>query len=70
MKAVLVIEVDEEDIGREVNYISVKGGGLSYIIGAKRDGVRLRPLPEKHENKDKHDYEIGWNDCLEEILGE
>ena len=30
----------------------------------------LKPLPQKHDNKDKHEYEIGWNDCIEEILDE
>lgn len=47
MEAMLVIDVDEEDIGREVNYISVKGGGMSYIVGAKDSQVLIRPLPKK-----------------------
>lgn len=49
MKAVLVIDVAEEDIGREVNYINVKGGGMSYIVGAKDGPVLIRPLPEKQK---------------------
>ena len=81
MKAVIVIDVDEEDIGREVNYISVKGGGMSYIVGAKHGNVRLKPLPKKKivlehriggytvngvEMAEAH----GWNACLDAIMGE
>ena len=72
MKAILVIDVDEEDIGREVNYISVKGGGLSYIVGAKDSQALIRPLPKK-KNTDFHPnivYATGWNDCIAEIKGE
>ena len=29
----------------------------------------LREMPEKYKVWDKHDYELGWNDCLEEICG-
>jgi hypothetical protein len=67
-KAVIVIDVDEEDIGREVNYISVKGGGMSYIVGAKDSQVLIRPLPMK--SIWVNDYSDGWNDCLDAITGE
>ena len=74
MKAILVIDVDEEDIGREVNYISVKGGGMSYIVGAKDSQVLIRPLPQKKEHQDEIDYEYGyidgWNDCIDAIISD
>ena len=45
MKAILVIDVEKEDIGRRVNYISVKEqrGGKSYMIGAKSSALREMP---------------------------
>lgn len=81
MKAILVIDVDEEDIGREVNYISVKGGGMSYIVGAKHGNVRLKPLPKKKivlehrvDGYTVNGIEMaqahGYNECLKDILGE
>lgn len=81
MKAVIVIDVDEKDIGREVNYISVKGGGMSYIIGAKDSQVLIRPLPKRkivleHRvggytvNGIEMTQAHGYNECLNEILGE
>lgn len=81
MKAVIVIDVDEEDIGREVNYISVKGGGMSYIVGAKDSQVLIRPLPKKkivleHRiggytvNGIEMAQAYGYNECLNGILGE
>lgn len=80
MKAVLVIDVEEKDIGRKVNYVNVQGGGLSYIVGTKGEDVRLKPLPQKKEEtfaywiargcNDPESYINGWNECLDEILGE
>lgn len=81
MKAVIVIDVDEKDIGREVNYISVKGGGMSYIVGAKDSQVLIRPLPKRkivleHRvdgytvNGNEMTQAHGYNECLNDILGE
>lgn len=71
MKAVLVIDVEERDIGRKVNYISVQGGGMSYIVGSMGNDVRLRPLPKKKYADFPDDYEYGYadgyNTCLLEI---
>ena len=30
----------------------------------------LKPMPKKHDNVPKHEYELGWNDCIEEIEGD
>ena len=70
MKAILVIDIDEEDIGREVNYISVKGGGMSYTVGTMGKDARLRPMPEQMSWGHTADYIYGWNECLDEIMGE
>lgn len=77
MKAVIVIDVEERDIGRKVNYVSVQGGGMSYIVGAMGEDVRLRPLPSKlvpfgYLDVGNEDglYEKGYNDCIDEITGE
>ena len=83
MKAILVIDVDEKSIGREVNYIRVQGNGYSYIVKAVGENVRLRPLPKEEESADEvvelgsynegygNGYECGftdgWNACLKEI---
>ena len=74
MKAILVIDVKERDIGRKVNYISVQGGGYSYIVGTMGMDARLRPLPE-HRVSVIDDLYVkgrcsGWNECLSEITGE
>ena len=34
------------------------------------DNCPLRPLPEKDMNYGEDDYCTGWNDCLDEMLGE
>ena len=74
MKAIVVFDVDEKEIGREVNYISVKAGGMSYIVGTMKSGVRLKPLPQAKQifygSQDEIKRNAGWNECLKEILGE
>lgn len=76
MKAVLVIDTDENNIGRKVNYISVQGGGYSYIVGTMGMDARLRPLPKKKDVPPNYGMMVGnprgegWNECLKEILGE
>ena len=32
-------------------------------------GCPLRPMPQ-YKEMSKREYEIGWNDCLDEIMGE
>lgn len=75
MKAILVIDVDEKSIGREVNYIRVQGNGYSYIVKAVGEDVRLKPLPQKRTQPKYEDsislgFRNGWNACLQEITGE
>lgn len=74
MKAILVIDVDKADVGREVNYISVQGGGMSYIVGTMGEDVRLIPLPKKRKILADTDpfwqgVNYGWNVCLDKITG-
>ena len=74
MRAVLVIDVEEKDIGRKVNYVSVQGGGMSYIVGTMGEDVRLRSLPQKFrtdgDDIEEDSYWAGWNDCIDAITGE
>lgn len=51
--------------------------GIPYVESKLFRFVPLRPLPEKkgkhrelHEYDTDIHYEIGWNDCLDEITGE
>lgn len=74
MKAVLVVELDDDinldDV--EIRYAIQNMYGMP--IKAEVDGARLRPLPKKkavamtmYEN---HEYKQGFNACLDEITGE
>ena len=47
MKAILVIDVDEKEIGKSVNYISINGGGMSYTLGTN---AKLKPMPLKRRS--------------------
>lgn len=79
MKAILVIEVD--DINRfhaDVYKEDDKGNGeliMSYRslkhMPQKKDKYSLRQrLPFNYDYRKECTYRDGWNDCLEEILGE
>lgn len=73
MKAILVIDVD--DISRyhaDVYKEDDKGNG--EIV---KSDCPLKPLPQKKERElwegrytNYYLYRCGWNDCLDEILGE
>ena len=69
MKAVLVIDVDDDMIGE-----------VDYTVLTKKEMVNgraeLRPLPNRKEdlhypcNEYLQAVNEGWNACLDEILGE
>lgn len=67
MKAFLVIDVPEEDIGKAVSYISLKED--EYFTIRSGEGLKLRRLPSKID-VGMLDYENrmlaeGWNACVE-----
>ena len=70
MKAILVIDIDEK-------YIGSIGTEIQFINQKYNCKWKLKPIPEKKEpfgyldmgNEDGL-YEKGWNDCIEEIMGE
>ena len=79
MKAILVIEMPTECVECPFHriYADVWLNETHCTLTAKRnkDGVNtraewcpLKPLPEKYKGNLK-DYEVGWNDSLEEIEG-
>lgn len=69
MKAILVIELEDDvnlnDI--EIRYVIQDKYGMP--IKAEVDGCPLRPLPEKYDIGKMREQK-GWNACLDEITGE
>ena len=65
MKAIIVIEIDENHLLKEMNELYDRLNGYK---------CELIPMPEKKEHQDEIDYEYGyidgWNNCLDEIMGE
>ena len=74
MKAILVIDMPDECgecpcYNDEYTICQIDGrkvGAFSPV----QDWCPLKPMPKKHDNVPKHEYELGWNDCIEEIEGE
>lgn len=69
MKAILVIDMPEEYMGSNID---VKLYGKYQTIH-ERYVNKLRPLPTKKQDEKRwysEDYSIGWNACLDEILGD
>ena len=76
MKAILVVDIPDYD--------DVSKLGVMYIVSNQRGQVVksnmiikpcLRPMPMKKDTvRDEpysiEDYRIGWNACIDEILGE
>lgn len=58
MKALIVIEIPED------HFLVTANDLYERLKGYKCD---LKPMPVKHDNVPKHEYELGWNDCIEEI---
>lgn len=66
MKAIILIELDEEHLIKQTNDL------YDRLKGYK---CELRPLPEKNTwdvtpNGYATEFAEGWNACLEEITGE
>lgn len=76
MKAILVIELDDDVNLEEVEIRYAIQDMYGMPVKAEVDGCPLKPLPQKQEHREGlcSDYilgfEDGWNDCLEEITGE
>ena len=79
MKAVVIIDMPTECVECPLcndGQCDVQGKYLDDVFNQKDERCPLRPLPEeKKVNPHKMslheiDYAIGWNDCLDEILGE
>ena len=77
MKAILVLNIPEDfdyrrcSIGGDRNiYYEREDEQRTSIIGNIKN---LKSLPEKYTDMLSYDYdtrERGWNDCIDEILGE
>lgn len=70
MKVVMTMDIPvslRELIGEDVGIHIFNPKSQEYIM---TEYATIKPLPQKHDNKDKHEYELGWNDAIEEILDE
>ena len=77
MKAILVIDIDDEEIeDLGVNYLLFRASDGKVINGDM--GVILKPMPQKksielacQKEDEGNDYGagliVGWNDCLEAL---
>lgn len=72
MKAILVIDKMPTGCIGCPCYCEDRGKCQNTWVEVENDCVRplwcpLKPIPKKHENVPKMEYELGWNDCIEEI---
>lgn len=85
MKAILVIDMPKTCEDCPCNQIEESYGSINRTfcgitdnttsLSGKLENCPLKPLPEYQEEKianyvDNYDYERGWNNCLDEIIGE
>lgn len=70
MKAILVINVPEDDIGKEASVMYLGNDRWLRSI----EFIPIKPMPNKIDPKNEMDFTIydtryreGWNDCLKEI---
>ena len=72
MKAMLLVDIPEDYTG---SVISVNLYGRNNKVIHEIYTNKLRPLPKKLNETEIvfgeiHGYRGGWNDCLDEIMGE
>ena len=69
MKAVFVIDVDKDELGKAVATITAIENGITFFAR----GV-IKPMPQKMKHEDEIDYEYGYidgrNELIDEIMGE
>jgi len=79
MKAVLVIDIPDEEYGKfsKIGYVSGYTFESDDVYRETFYKYDLKPLPKpitEYEVKVSYDYDSdyaqGWNDCLKEITGE
>lgn len=69
MKAILVIDVPEDDIGKEASVMYL--GNDSWLRSI--EFIPIKPMPKKEEVSDDSyvadylDFDLGWNACIEEL---
>ena len=85
MKAILVIDMPKScnkcklkthRFGFTTNKMKVgckfKGDILTDVLSDRPNWCPLKPMPSKYEltTEKGNRYAVGWNDCIDEILGE
>lgn len=75
-KAILVVDIPKDFENREPYFVEgslfcyVKTNYGKYRYVCDLDKTKLKPMPQKEIVRGFDRYEEGWNDCLDEILGE
>lgn len=66
MKAILVIDVDDKYLSKEISLIKFTDDNAIYC------NAELKPMPRKRRVLlgDEDKTNVGWNFCINEILGE
>lgn len=76
MKAILVIDVDDEYLGKEISVIKFTNGSAIFCETLLTPPLIFKPLPQKKEIREKHSLidaipvavRQGYNACIDEIL--
>ena len=78
MKSMLVIDTPNECVECPLRSVNKKGIWCqvvcepvheSFFSRTRMAWCPLKPVPEKYKG-DLRNYEVGWNDCIDEITGE
>ena len=69
MKAILVVDIPDKHNIEEIR-VDIQANSYGEEILDWRNQT-LIPMPQKREFADENKiYKAGWNDCIDEILGE
>ena len=79
MKAILIIDVDDEYLGKEISVIKFTNGSAIFCETLLTPPLILKPLPKKYIkiaqisngkviNTEDMQFMAGYNKCLDEIL--
>lgn len=82
MKAIMIVSLDDSFIPLNEDTITLEKGTIKYRdinrnpFAITIEGLKLKPMPQNKEIigtkyiKDSNQYALGWNDCIDELLGE
>ena len=86
MKTILVIDIEncedcplfrtDQDFNATIHYCMPYKDKELFMVKEKgiSKNCRLKPMPQKKQHEEEIDYDYGyidgWNNCIDEILGE